>query len=70
MKEISTLCLYERAGKALPSLQMQEPSMCEQEISFWQEHDEEQLIPYRPARQLIEQSSPWSHKRRQEGTEK
>lgn len=43
-----------------PSLQIQEPSMCEQETSLWQEQDEVQLVPYRPAGQLMEQSSPYT----------
>ncbi len=34
--------------------------MCEQEMSLWQEHEEVQLVPYRPAGQLMEQSSPWT----------
>ncbi len=36
--------------------------MCEQEMSLWQEHEEVQLVPYRPAGQLMEQSSPWTQR--------
>lgn len=31
--------------RSLPSLQAQKPSTCEQEMWFWQEQDEVQLVP-------------------------
>lgn len=42
-----------------PSLQMQEPSIGEQDAWLWQWQVEVQLVPYSPRGQVWEQLSPW-----------
>lgn len=47
-----------RAHYAVPSLQMQEPSIGKQDAWLWQWQVEVQLVPYSPGGQVWEQSSP------------
>lgn len=47
-----------RAHYAVPSLQMQEPSIGKQDAWLWQWQVEVQLVPYSPSGQVWEQSSP------------
>lgn len=46
-----------RPHYAVPSLQMQEPSIGEQDAWLWQLQVEVQLVPYSPGLQVWEQSS-------------
>lgn len=47
-----------RGHYAIPSLQMQEPSIGEQDAWLWQWQVEVQLVPNSPDGQVWEQSSP------------